>query len=35
MDNHKNMCLIKYSTIEEAFLCIAYLHNQEIEGRLY
>lgn len=30
----RNMCLIKYSTIEETFLCIAYLNNQNIVGRL-
>ena len=28
-----NMCFIKYNTMEEALLALAYLHNFEIQGK--
>jgi hypothetical protein len=33
MENTKNMCLIKYSSLEESFLAMAYLHDAELYGR--
>lgn len=35
MENNKNMCLIKYCSIEAAFISIAYLHNFDIDGRYF
>jgi len=32
-NNFKNMCLLKYSTVEEAINAVAHLHEKEICGR--
>ena len=33
MEKEKNMCLIKFSSIEESFMALAIIHNKEIMGR--
>jgi RNA recognition motif-containing protein len=33
MENNRNMCLVKYSGLEESFWAMANLHNQDLGGR--
>ena len=32
-ENEINMCLVRFSTIEESFMAVAFLHRKCIEGR--
>ena len=34
MDHYKNMCLVKYATLEQSLVAMAYLHGKEVVGRL-
>ena len=33
MENTKNMCLIKFSNLDESFLAMSYLHDTDMGGR--
>ena len=35
MEKYKNMCLVKYSTIEESIKAVVHMHQQEVYGRLF
>ena len=33
MENDKNMCLVKFASLEDSFKALAYMHDKDISGR--